>query len=892
MNQLLENPLSEAYLKSSVQLPKELQVRLDTGLPGSSVAKRRQKYGPNVLPRSQQQTAFMLLLERFRDPLVIVLLLAGIISLMLGEVADAIIVSLAIMVDVALSFIQVWRTEKTLEKVRQSVQQMATVKRDAVLKRIPSSELVLGDIIELQAGERIPADARLLSSNGLLVQEASLTGESDDVAKQPTRLKVRTPLANRTNMVYMGTSIVSGSGIAIVTATGIYSEYGKIAQILSAEPSPVTPLRQKLQRSSFFIGWIIIGSIVVLSVISFLQGKDLNETIRTAITLIVSAIPEDLTMILTIALTVGVARILRHGGVVRQLASGETLGAATVVCTDKTGTLTKGVMTATGLDFLQGTIINEKNPPGDSFHTLALIGLALVPDAHRVAPDIKEYVGSATERTALAFTEQFGFNQLSLRREWKQRAAIQFSSQWKYRASIHDHPTQPIRTLFVLGAPDILLARSSECLNQADHVEELTEERRQEIHQKIIHYSQQGIRLLAIAVKRGLTSTTLTHKDVNDLLFLGVLIINDPIRPEVSDVIRQTEHAGVQVKIVTGDHEATAQAVARDLGMTVPADSICSGFDLERMTDEEVHERIDHVVIFSRVTPLDKQRIVRILQARGQVVAMTGDGVNDAVALKAADIGVAMGSGKDIAQDAADLILLDDNFVTIVWAIREGRVVRDNIKKVIAFLLSTNAAEVGLFFVSIITGLPFPLLPSQILWINLVTDGTSDLALSLEPEESNVMRRPPENPASPLLSAELLLHIGFAGVVTTIAALILYGYATSHLGVGIEYTRTLIFTFVSVASLLSVWSWRSLSQLIWKRGLWQNRWIPLSAILSLGLQLLAIYFPPLQNLFSTVALNLKDWVFIIILGLITVLIIDIRKLVWPIKDAIAHYKKV
>lgn len=877
-------PFVDAYTVPAREVLHELKVRSDTGLSSSEAQRRYKQYGANAFPEAPRKGPTTLFLERFKEPLVIVLLVAALTSVFLGQIADALIILVVIIVDAILSFIQVWRTEATLRKIRQHIEHRVLVKRDGNLVRLPAEALVVGDIIEIRAGERVPADARLFQCRGLAVNESILTGESDDIQKQTAALSGRIPLSSRTNMVFMGTTVVNGSAQAVVIATGGQTEYGTIARLLQTEVSPPTPLQRKLHRSTIQIGWIVIAAVGLLAGIGVMQGANIYDIIRTSVTLIVSAVPEGLTMLLTITLTVGVGRILKKRGAVRQLASAETLGATTIICTDKTGTLTHGTMTVTVVDFLQGNLVDASHAPTDEWQILTIQGFALNSDAHRVAPDSLEYVGSATERAALAFVENMGIDQRALKRQWKQRGSLGFSSEWKYRAGVFDHPTKSTRVLFVVGAPEVLLAKSQKALNEHLEIEDLTEERRADITRRIRERSRQGQRLLALACDANYVKDTLTHGDIHDLVFMAVMAIEDPLRAEVPGAIAQATSAGIAVTIVTGDSQATARAVAQKLGMTVTDDSMYTGEDINGMSDKDLAKALQHARIFARVTPLDKQRIIRLLQKEKQVVAMTGDGVNDAVALKSADIGVAMGSGTDIAKDAADIILLDDSFATIVAAVREGRIVRDNIRKVTAFLLATNAAEVAIFFGSVALGLPLPLLPAQLLWINLVTDGISNIALSLEPQEENVMHRKPENPHGPLFGTTVLTHIMFSGIVMTAAAVFLYWYAFEYFGYDLVHTRSVVFTFVAVSSLLSIWSWRSLKYTMVRRGFSGNRWIIITVLFSLGLQLVALYVPSLQLFFHTTALTVFDWLVILLVSIVAVIVIDLRKVVFPTPD--------
>lgn len=867
------------YLQPTRLVLQDLKVSASRGLRSTEITHRRQKFGSNDLVSTKEHLVWRLVREDIRNPLVLLLLIASAISVWLHHWADALMITIALVLDFGLSLIQIWRSEQTLQTINHELDQTATIRRDGRTRTIAASALVVGDIIELQAGQKVPADARIITSHGLQVREAILTGESADVKKTAAALSSRTPIGNRSNMVFMGTAVTSGSGIAVITDVGSHTEFGKIAQLLQAETSPTSPLRRKLTTLS---QWLMSGLLIAVFAVfclSIVSGTDLSTTIRTSITLIVSVIPEDLTVILTIVLTIGLLRILKQRGVVRELNAAETLGATTVICVDKTGTLTRGEMQAKAFDSLQGHVVTTQKPPVDEWQSLALTGLAINTDAHRAQLKGQEYLGSATERSALYFAEELGFNQTILQKQWRQRDAIHFSSIWKYRASVYDHPTQASQVLFVTGAPEIILHASSHSLDERWHSVPLTSARRLELQQQCQAYASQGERLLAVGVRRHYSRPDLTKKDIHDLTFIGVLRITDPIRPEVHQQLERAQAAGVTVKLLTGDYAPTAMAIAREVGLTIPADSVMTGEELADLSDREVSQRLLHTQLFARVTPLDKQRVVRLLQAQGEIVAMTGDGINDAVALKSADIGVAMGSGSDIAKEAADLVLLDNSFSTIVAAIAEGRVIRDNIRRVLSFLLSTNIAEVLLFIASLVLKLPLPLLPAQILWINLVTDGTSDIALAFEPAERHSMHRPPEDPQAPLFTKELTIHTLFSGLVMTVIGASLYWYLYHYLLLDLEYVRTMLFGFVAVSSIASTWSYRSLYDSLLNLGRPSNIWVPVSALFSLQLQLLAMYAPPLQRFFGTVDLNSYDWVILGSLTILTLVLVDFRKLI-------------
>ena len=881
--------MSDWHLKQVMEIERELMVEKARGLSAKEAKNRLDKYGENFIPSDKRRSYIVVYLDRFKDLLVLVLLLGALASILLGRYGDAVLISIVIVIDATLSFTQVLRTENTLRKLREQLQPTAMVLRNGKSQQIDASKLVPGDIIEIRAGERVPADARIFTARSLKVQEAALTGESDDNEKNGLVLNKRTSVSRRRNMLYMGTLVTDGSGVAIVTATGVSSEIGKIAQVLKVSKSPRSLLSRQLNRTGLQIGVGVIVAMIVLVMAGISVGQGWLETTVTAITLIVSAIPEDLTMILTIALTVGVAKILRHKGVVRELSSAETLGSATVICTDKTGTITYGYMTALKIDLLNGKSIDSGSHSNNHWHRLALTGLVLANDAHRAVQggDQASYVGTATERAALAFAELGGIRQTDTRSSWRQRDDISFNRQWKYRATLNDHPSQSVRYLFVNGAPETLLAKSSRWITASGDEATIEAKDRFELEQRIENMAAAGKRLLGIAVKRNVLAKEVDQSDVSELLMLGVLVIDDPVRKGVTAVIKQARGAGIKIILITGDHFETAKSVARDVGIMEADDILLSSDDIQKMTDVELTDVLNDTTVIARATPIDKQRVIKALQRQGHVVAMTGDGINDAVALKSADIGVAMGSGKDIAKEAADLVLLDDKFETIVEAIQEGRVLRDNIKKVLAFLLSTNAAEVAIFFVSLMLGMPLPLLPAQILWVNLVTDGTADIALSLEPKERDIMKRKPLDPQAKLLNGEMLYHIVVTGAIVTAMTMGLYIYLLQAGHQNLTYVRTMTFTLISFISLLSVWSFRSLKESIRRRGLWGNKWVIVSLLASAGLHLLAIYVPRMQEIFNTVALTFRDWYLIVTLSLIAVVLIDLRKI---IRDIVSWWR--
>lgn len=873
----LSNFFAVSYLWPKDKVITGLKSNEESGLSSTEATRRQQLYGNNSIPdRSRSTTWQSFIAIRSRDLLTIFLFIALLIAIVIREVPDSIMIAAVLVLDIGFSYVQSARAERILQRLKEHVPQFVLALRGGSLLEIPASNLVIGDIIELTPGDRVPADARIILSRGIKVNESSLTGESDDSSKTSTALESRTPLANRRNMIYMGTMVTTGTGRAIVTATGTRTEFGKIALVLKNSASPISPWQRQLERvgrtSAIVIA--IVGAMLIAG--SIWTGNTWALSARTAMTLIISAIPEDLTMILTLVLTVGMLRLLRQQGLVRELRSAETLGETSIICTDKTGTLTLGEMTATAWHSSSGNILLSSQQTRQPVEDLAMLALCLASDAHRQKPDEPAYIGSATERAALAFAEKFGFLQEKIKRQWPQLDSIAFNSRWKYRASLNSHPTQPTQTIFVIGAPEVLLQHSSHKLDHAHTAIALQSSDRAVIETQIHQLGSQGLRLLAVAVKRHLNQTTLTHQDINNLTFLGMLTLADPVRPDARAAVAEAQAAGLQLKLVTGDHASTAVNVAQALNIKQSGHAL-SDLEMQSMNDDELRAACKEVGVFTRITPLNKQRLVRALQQQGHVVAMTGDGINDAVALKGADIGIAMGSGRDIAKEAADLVLLDNSFATIITAIREGRIIRDNIRKVTAFLLATNAAEVAIFIVSMVMGLPLPLLPAQVLWINLVTDGTTDIALALEPAERSVMRQKPEPMGINVMARQLLRHVPWPGFVITVVASFLYWQLWQN-HVSLPYMRTMLFCFIALASLGSAFTFRSLDESILKRGLFQNPWLLLATAFSVLLQLGAVYLPFMRSIFDTVPLNKNDWALLVPLAILAVILSDIRKL--------------
>jgi Ca2+-transporting ATPase len=848
------------------------------GLTTGQLRKALKRYGKNVIDRRGETRWYHRILRRLRDPLTAVLLAGAAISAVLAEWADTAVIFIAIALDLSITLFQEHRAAQALAALAKRLVLRANVIREGREKIVAAADLVPGDLVRLKRGEKVPADIRLMRAAGLRVSEAVLTGEAQEVTKQSQPLPSATALADRSNMLYAGTQVTAGEGIGIVVATGARTVFGRIAAAVKQVQPPPTPLQRKLRHLAQTIGGLVLVAAAGIFLLGLLEGKSAMDMFRTAVALAVAAVPEDLTMILAITFTVGAVRIARWQGIIRTLSSAETLGSATVICTDKTGTLTAGKMSVQRFETLGFSLtpraLTRKIP---AFLREALVACAVCTDAREVETEKgPRLAGSHTEQALLRLALDAGLRQKELFAFWSPLASLAFDAVRKYRAVLTNHPTAAATKLFVIGAADILLPQVTSLAAEGG-TKLLRSRERKWFAEQIEKAAGEGLRVLLIASRDFPQSKRkLTQKDVAQLTLLTLVYLHDPVRPGVKQALELAAQAGVRTIMVTGDHRATAEAVARQIGLSVTTRSTITGEDLQKMDDETLLQRLPHTTIFARVTPFDKQRIINALHAQNHVVAMTGDGVNDAIALKEADIGIAVGSGTDVAKDAADLILLNDAYETIVSAIKEGRVVTENVKKVLTFLLTTNLAEVATIIATLVARLPIAFLPAHILWINLVTDGTADVALALEPAEPDIMQRPPERPERRLLTPRLILQMLLGAAILLTGTLFVFTRTLEGEN-SLAYARSAAFAFLSLATLLSVFSYRSLKTPYLELHT-RNRSVWLAEITSLALLLAALYFPPLQRLLGTEPLSWQTWVWLSVLAVICVIGIEARKL--------------
>ncbi len=831
------------------------------GLDPEEAGKRLERYGPNELKEKKKKTPFMMFLDQFRDFMILVLIAAAVISGIIGEPSDTVAIIVIVVLNAVIGFVQEYRAEKAMAALKKMVAPAATVIRNGMPSNISSSQFVPGDVVVLEAGNLVPADIRLIEAAQLKVEEAVLTGESVPVEKHVNALHDELlPIGDRKNMAYKGTFVSYGRGIGVVIATGMVTELGKIAAMLQKEEEVKTPLQKRLATFGQKLAVAVLAICAIVFGIGVMRGEPALRMLLTAISLAVAAIPEALPAVVTISLALGAKKMVGQNTLIRKLPAVETLGSVTYICSDKTGTLTLNKMTVEEV-YVDGETVGvdlcvypkEQGEHGGSPLRTLFTALALSNDAQRDSSG--NVIGDPTEVALYSIANDKGFDKKGVEENFPRTAEIPFDSGRKCMTTIHRIPPRGGFISFTKGAADVLIDRAAGILTS----EGLKVLNAEEIHRANESMSAKGLRVLGIAMKKWDESPDdISPENVETgLTFLGLVGMMDPPREEAREAVRSCKTAGIKPVMITGDHPLTAKAVAERLGI-LEDDSreIITGRELEKLPLKEFEERVEHISVYARVAPEQKLKIVKALQDKGQFVAMTGDGVNDAPAIKRADIGVAMGvTGTDVAKEASHMILLDDNFATIVKAVREGRKIYDNIRKFIKYLLTTNSGELWTLFLAPLIGLPVPLLPIHILWINLVTDGLPALALSVEPAEGNVMNRPPRHPKESIFAHGLGLHAIWVGLL--MAGIVLFVQAwsikTDH-----AHWQTMVFTVLCLTQLGHVLAIRSERESLFTIGLFTNKPLLGAVLLSFALQLAAVFVPLLNPLFKTEALSLGE----------------------------------
>lgn len=829
-----------------------LDVNIDKGLNWKQIEQRQKKFGLNNLPEEKSFPRLKIFLGQLKSPLIYILIIAGFITLSLKKWSDAIVIFAVVALNTAVGYFQERKASKALKELKKVLKIKAICLRDEKEIEIDQEDLVPGDVIILRAGSKVPADGRIIKSSNLKINEATLTGEWLAAKKNSDILPLDTPLADRNNMVYMGTIVEDGEGKVLITETGINTEIGKIAVLVKETKEEKTPYQKKLAHLSKIVGITISFICFFIFIQGIITGREFIEMFSIAIALVVAAIPEGLPVAMTVILALGMQRILKNKGLVRKLISAETLGSTSIICTDKTLTLTQGKMSVDRIE------TDNK----DLFWKIAVLCNEASIENPQELETFWKIRGRPTDKALVLAGHKAGFKKTEIERQFPLIDKISFNPQNKFIAAIHQDQKQKQNLLFISGAPEKIIKLC-----------ELDEEQSLKLFQRIEDLTKKGLRVIGLAYKET-KEDKLEIKDINNLSFVGLVGLKDPLREEVKSAIKICQNAGIRFIIVTGDHVLTAKAVAEELGLEVKKENIIEGRELEKISEKDLERRLEKINIFARVEPEHKMRIVSAWQAKNEVVAMTGDGINDVPALHRADVGVSLGSGTEAAKEISDLVLLNDSFSIIVKAVEQGRVILDNIRKVILYLLTDTFTETVLISSSIIMGLPLPITAVQILWINLINDGFPNIALSFEPEEKDVIKQKPKDYNTPLLTKEMKVIILVVGIVANIILVGLLFWFWNK-GMDLNYLRTLIFALLAFDSFFCVFSCRSLRRNIWQINPFSNKLLIISCLTGVVSLLAAIYLPAFNTLLGTVPLTRpSDWLFIIGLGIINIILIE------------------
>lgn len=851
------------HMLKTEEVVSRLQTSTKMGLADNEITIRKEKYGANKLQEKKKENIVIKFIKQFNDFMIIILIIASIISAftsyMQGEndYVDSIIIIAIVILNAIMGLVQEARAEKSIESLKKLTPQIAKAIRGGKLQEINAEELVPGDIIELEAGNYVPADCRIIEGFNLKIEESSLTGETEPVEKSEAQiLEEKIPLGDMKNMGFMASIVVSGHGKAIVTDTGMNTKIGKIANMINEEEAPETPIQKKLSEVGKTLGIVCLVICAIIYVIGILKKIEPIEMFMTSVGLAVAAIPEGLPAIVTIMLSIGVTKMARKNSIIRKLPAVETLGCSNVICSDKTGTLTQNKMTVVK------TISDDEE-------LLLKLG-CMCTDCD--IKDEKEAIGEPTEVAIVNNALIKGINKKELYDKMKRISEIPFDSNRKLMTTVH-RLENGYRSI-TKGAPDVMINKCDRIYKNGK-IERLSEEEKRKIQDQNTQLANDALRVIAV----GYREFEFMRKDVTNLeenlIFVGLIGMIDPPRQGVKEAVKTCKKAGIKTVMITGDHIATAKAIAKELGILEMGDMAITGAELDNISDNELTRNIASYSVFARVTPEHKVRIVKAWQKTGAVVAMTGDGVNDSPALKNADIGIAMGKGgTDVAKNASDMVLMDDNFVTIVQAIRQGRNIFDNIKKAIHFLIATNIGEITTIFIGLLLGLQSPLLAIQLLWINLVTDSLPAIALGLEKEEKGIMERKPRNSKKSIFADGLWSKIITEGIMLGVLDLFIFSLGNNLYG--IDVARTMAFVSLGLLELVHSFNIKSEGSIL-KKGALNNKFLIGSFILGTILQVIVVIIPYFANIFSLVTLNQTQWIYTILISLLPLPIIEMQK---------------
>ncbi len=891
--------IKESWHSLSVdEVIRRLEVDISVGLPLGEVTKRKEQFGLNQITPKKGTPLWLRFLLQFNQPLVYILLVAAVTTLFLKEWVDASVIFGVVFINAVIGFLQETKALKALEALSRSMTSSVSVLRDGKEQHISSIDLVPGDVVMIASGDKITADMRLVHIRDLQVNESPLTGESVPVEKQIDAIDAKTVLADRLNMLYASTFVTYGRGKAIVISTGDTTEVGRISELITTAEDLETPLTIKIAHFSRYLLFIIIGLSVITFVVGVIRGESAAEMFMAAIALAVGAIPEGLPAAVTITLAIGVARMAKRRAIIRKLPAVETLGSTGVICSDKTGTLTENQMTVQEI-FADGQIYNvsgvgygfEGSIQGTSRKSVSSIALKecltagfLCNDSRIVEKEgLLRVEGDPTEAALIVSAHKAKSLFVEGMPGLPRKDSIPFESEYQYMATFHVLPDGD-GIVYVKGSVEKVLAKCVDYIDENGGVHPLE---RAIIEHQVEIMAAKGLRVLAFA-RGGISpkKDRIEHGDINEsLTFLGLQGMIDPPRKEAIEAVRRCHSAGILVKMITGDHVLTAKAIAAQLnlksrlgdGESIQSLIALSGSELETMNDEDLQKSVDRVSVFARVTPEQKLRLVKAIQTRGYIVAMTGDGVNDAPALKQANIGIAMGrTGTEVAKEAADMILTDDNFVSIEAAVEEGRCVFDNLKKFIVWTLPTNLGEALAIMVAIFAGMVLPVAPVQLLWINMTTAVCLGMMLAFESKEPDLMRRPPRDPKTPIMTVDLIVQTIFVGLLLALGVFGLFFYERNN-GLSIEEARTAAVGVLVIGELFYLLNCRSLSKSMFALGVFSNRWLIFGILIMIGLQILFTYSPAMNRFFHSAPISLNAWLRIVLIGVLIFIVMEAKK---------------
>jgi len=863
------------YKKSKNEILQELDVDEKNGLSSTEALRRLEKYGKNKLETKKKKTLFKQFLSQLKDVMIYILIIAAIISAFLGEISDALIILLVIIINAVIGVIQESKAEKALDALKELSTPKALVKRDGSLKEILSEDIVPGDIVIIDAGRYIPGDLRLIDTANLKIEESAFTGESVPSEKDASFLPDKEiPIGDQNNMAFMSTLATYGRGVGVVVGTGMNTEIGKIAKMIEQEENDETPLQKKLSELGKILGFLAVGICILIFIISFFQGRDLLEMFLTSISLAVAAIPEGLPAIVAIVLALGVQRMVKKNAIIRKLPAVETLGSVSIICSDKTGTLTQNKMTVTTVYTNDSYIKESEFNLNDNESKLLVDCMVLCNDA---TYSEKSQTGDPTEIALLESPFKLNILKEKLEKEFKRIDEIPFDSDRKLMTTVNLVDDKKAR-VFTKGALDSILSICNK-ISINGKLLDFTKEYKAKVLENSNIMSDKALRVLAFAYKDISKENIVLDSLEKDLVFIGMVGMIDPPRLEVKDSIKLCKSAGITPVMITGDHKNTAFAIANELGIAEDISQAITGHEIDKFKEEEFNEKIINYRVFARVSPEHKVKIVKAFKSHGNIVSMTGDGVNDAPSLKAADIGVAMGiTGTDVSKGASDMILTDDNFSTIVSAVEEGRKIYLNIKKSIVFLLSCNLGEILTLFTAILLNWNSPLQPIHILWVNLITDSFPALALGVDKTKEDVMNNPPRNPKESIFIKSDKIQLIINGVLIGGITLFAFKLGERLYADSLIHAQTMAFVVLSVSQLFLSLSLRSNTKSAFSLGIFSNKYLVYSILLGIFLQVIIISISFIANIFKVTPLLLYDWIVVILVSLIPFAINEILKL--------------